>query len=171
MMTAPTELPLQDIHLPAVVNAWPPALGWWLLAFFCIVLVASLVLVIKRYRKKWGYRKAALHLLNQQYRDWQQSPEEQQLQTLQEMLRLLKRVAITAYPTENLSGLFGQAWISFLNRQTSAPYFDQTLSELMVTQQYLSSSTIGQTMNIQAVHHAIKQWINNHVTPVKTEAC
>ena len=52
--------PIADIHLPNTVSPWPPAIGWWLLLILIIALCAGSVYTLKRYQKKWRYRRAAL---------------------------------------------------------------------------------------------------------------
>ena len=43
-----SELQLRDIHLPAEVGWWPPAIGWWVLALIVLIL---LVMLLQRWRQ------------------------------------------------------------------------------------------------------------------------
>ncbi|WP_139173042.1 DUF4381 domain-containing protein [Marinobacter sp. AC-23] len=46
---------LRDIHLPQTGGFWPPAPGWWVLAFVLLVAVAILVWAVRRRhrRNRW----------------------------------------------------------------------------------------------------------------------
>jgi len=172
-MTPQTELAIQDIQLPAAASGWPPAIGWWLLALLIIGSVIGAAVLLKRYQKKWGYRKAALALLKTEYKQWQhQSAEDTALtvKTLQNMLAILKRTAITAYPDANLSGMYGVQWIQALNQQTSAPCFTETLENIVIEQQYKTESTIDHsTIDISLIYSNCQQWIKQHATDYQQE--
>jgi hypothetical protein len=166
-------LPLADIHLPAGVSSWPPAIGWWLLLALVIALVAGAVIIIKKHRKKWGYRKTALRLLKQTHKvvtDTLSSSEPALAQGLpqtsaQQLLALLKRTAITAYPNSNAKTLFGQAWVDFLNQQTPKAVFTGKLAELLLSQQYQSHTAEGiSNSDLQTLYMACQYWISKHAT-------
>jgi len=162
-------LPIADIHLPNTVSPWPPAIGWWLLLVLVIALCAGSVYAFKRYQKKWRYRRAALSLLKQQYQQWQERGEDLNCATA--MIAIVKRTAITAY-SEDSAALFGQAWINFLNQQTSKSYFSDSLAQWMSEQQYqahssqqLSNSTQQASDNkvdIPLLYKACENWIKHH---------
>lgn len=173
--TSPNTLPIADIHLPGTVSAWPPAIGWWLLALLLIALFIGASMVIKRYRKKWGYRNAALRLLEQQtktYSEGEITPSATSAYT-QALLGLLKRTAVTAYPQHNIAALFGQDWINALNQQTKKPYFNSTLATFLVNQQYQASKAYNED-TVSALNKACKAWIkhhNTHYTPRGAHTC
>ena len=168
-------LPIADIHLPAAVSPWPPAIGWWLLLILVIALCAGSVYAFKRYQKKWRYRRAALGLLKQQYQQWQEHEGNNEhsngLPCATAMIAIVKRTAITAY-SEDSAALFGQAWINFLNQQTSKSYFSDSLAQWMSEQQYqahstqqLSNSTqqaSDDKIDIPLLYKACENWINHH---------
>jgi hypothetical protein len=176
---ANSPLALADIHLPAGVSSWPPAIGWWLLLALVIALVTGAVIIIKKHRKKWGYRKAALRLLKQTHKTYTdtlsssdpalaqasaQHPSVQQPYA-QQMLALLKRTAVTAYHDSNAKALFGQAWVDFLNQQTPKSLFTGKLAELLLSQQYQSHTAESiSDSDLQVLYKACQYWITKHAT-------
>ena len=165
------ELSIRDIHLPDSLHWWPPAIGWWLLAILLIASLVGLFLLIKRYRKKWGYRNVALALLKKDYKHWRQqnatTKSTASQEALQQMLRVLKRTAITAYPKADAASLHGQPWVDFLNQQTNSDYFQQQCSDILLNQQYQASANI----DITAFYHACRAWVKHHHTRIKETRC
>jgi hypothetical protein len=168
-------LPIADIHLPVAVSPWPPAIGWWLLLILAIALCAGGVYALKRYQKKWRYRRAALSLLKHQYQQWQaregadNSDLRSDLNSATAMIAIVKRTAITAY-SEDSAALFGQAWIDFLNQQTSKAYFSDSLAQWMSEQQYQAHSTQSapdQRIDISQLYKAGENWIKHHRVQIK----
>jgi hypothetical protein len=200
-------LAIADIHLPAEVGLWPPAIGWWLLLALLIALFTAVCLgsyhVGRRYQQKWRYRRAALGLLKQRYRQWQQHndstsvglgnesesegkidsevnakmgsgmtrqlEDNSDLGCATDMIAIVKRTAITAYSQDN-AALFGQAWIDFLNQQTTTAYFSDSLAQWMIKQQYqapsaplVSTDTADtQKLDISQLYNACESWIKQH---------
>ncbi len=168
---ANAELPIADIHLPDAIGFWPPAIGWWLA--FIVVIVALYIFIrwayrsVRAYQKKWGYRKAALTLLDDEFQAIQTQPKQSPIP----LLRLLKRTAINAYPDQNIQGLYGQAWIDCLNHQTEENYFDEQFTTIFYQQQYQNNSDLTDhqtdfhfdtaTQN-KKLYQSIKLWIKNH---------
>lgn len=106
---------LQDIHLPEAASWWPLAPGW-------IVLIALLMIAIGFFGTRWvlayrknRYRRAALTELEQLASEL--NDEAHAAATLQATNALLKRVALRAYPREDVAALNGAAWARFLIEQ------------------------------------------------------
>lgn len=99
---------LRDIHLPPAVSWWPPAPGWWVLA---ALLVAALGFgyLWYRHRRRTGWRRNALAELNL-LRNSQGGELVRQLSTL------LRRVAISRFPRDEVAALTGARWLAFLDR-------------------------------------------------------
>ena len=155
---------LEDILTPAGVSAWPPAPGWWLLALVLLLATALGLHALHRYRKKWGYRKQGLRLLDQHYRQWQQQPDDHR--ACQDLLSALKRVAITAYPQEKtIVHLYGNAWVNFLNAQTPTPVFDGQNATVIAGGQYKQQAD----MDIHALYHSCRHWTLQH--RLRPETC
>ncbi|MGS2716640.1 DUF4381 domain-containing protein [Eionea flava] len=164
-------LPLADIHTPEHVSAWPPAIGWWLLLALLITLLIATIIGVKRYQKKWGYRRAALALLNTHYQQWQKAT-----QTSQEnnedinhtcataLNEILKRTVRTAYGSDK-AALYGDAWVSFLNQQTQKDYIQGDIAVWIKEQQYRPQPTTtadNHTINIPDFYKACACWVKHH---------
>lgn len=153
-------VPLDDIILPDPVSFfWPPAIGWWLLLALLIVVIVLTAIAVQRYRKKWGYRKAGLTLLKQQYQQWQQSERAalDNNQACQGMLIALKRTALSAYPQQQIKALHGQAWVELLTRHIKGD-IDQALVEAICEQQYRPDTNI----DIDSLYRHCQHWIKHH---------
>lgn len=98
---------LRDIHLPPPVSWWPPAPGWWLL--LTVLLVTALVLywMVRRHRRNAWRRQALQELARLQGSD--------DATVASQLSILLRRVAISLYPHEEVAALTGKAWLAFLD--------------------------------------------------------
>ncbi len=110
---------LRDVHLPEAISAWPPAIGWWILA---ALLFTGIGFAIRyawhRHQRRAFLREARLRL---QAMPLQQghSPAQQ----LQRANDLLKRCAMQTYPQRDIASLHGEDWLDFLNATSRAPLF------------------------------------------------
>ena len=151
-MNSAQPLVLEDIITPTEIGIWPLAPGWWLLLLSIVGITTLMIVLIKRHQKKWGYRKQALQRLKAEYQHWQLAGDEQQC--LSAMASIVKRTAITAYPTVNIKSLYGQQWIDFLNKHTQKVVFDQDLSTALYQKH--------RGINIDELYEQYKQWIKTH---------
>lgn len=95
---------LRDIVSPTPPAWWPPAHGVWLL----LVLLALLLLVLlyqwRQRRKENAYRVAGLEML-------------ENAASVRDISLTLKRVALVAFPREQVASLYGVEWQLFLEQQ------------------------------------------------------
>ncbi len=152
-----TSLPIEDIITPESVDFWPLAIGWWLLLILSFIVMVGLFLIYKKHKKKWGYRKQALYLLEQTFKKWKAKKSSNE-DTCHELLTLLKRTAITAYPDQSISSLHGEAWLDLLNSQTPSPLFDKAMRNVIRTQQYQKKVNV----DINTLKNICEQWIKQH---------
>ena len=104
-------LNLKDIVIPSPVSWWPPDTGGMLVLaglIFCLTLIGLQKYL--RYRKN-RYRRAGLELI-------------EDASTAQEISIILKRVALAAYPREQVASLYADEWVDFLNRTCTRTHFD-----------------------------------------------
>ena len=98
---------LRDIHLPEAISWWPMAPGWWFLMILASMgLLFSGICLISRYQKRL-YRRQAMEYL-EKIEDLQGQKQ------LVELMALLKRTAISAYPDQSLAKLSPNALLEFL---------------------------------------------------------
>lgn len=94
---------LYDIVIPDGPAWWPLAPGAWVLillgVFLLLVIGYRLYLLWDRNR----YRRAGLHLLDDAATEYEVSV-------------ILKRVALAAYPREQVASLYGAEWLTFLHQ-------------------------------------------------------
>lgn len=100
---------LRDIHLPQAGGFWPPAPGWWALAFVLLAAVAVLIwLVRRRHRRNLWLRLAKAELADLELTAVKEPQWFTQLNTL------LKRVARERYPSEHPEAQSGEQWAAYL---------------------------------------------------------
>jgi len=131
---------LRDIVLPNAPGLWPPAPG--VLIVLAIVAIVVLIICLQwlSLYKRNAYRRAGLLLLNQVKTDYDISV-------------LLKRVALAAFPREQVASLYGRDWMIFLKQ--SCP--DSRFSEIDVS---ISSDKANNDLIKQAGF-----WIRHHRVP------
>ena len=92
---------LRDLIIPPAPPLWPLAPGLWIALGVVTLLLALLVWTVLSRRRRNAYRRAGLSLLKD-------------ARTTHEASVILKRVALVAYPREQVASLHGDEWISFL---------------------------------------------------------
>ena len=98
---------LRDILPPDAPPLWPLATEAWLLL---LILASSAIILIyqrQQAKKRNAYRQAGLALLDG-------------VSTVHDVSVVLKRVALAAYPREQVASLYGEDWATFLH-QTCHP--------------------------------------------------
>lgn len=146
------ELPLRDIHLPAGVPWWPPAAGWWLLLVLLIV-IGMAVWAVRHARQRQRLRRQALDELQRIEQAFAEHANTQQLAGACSVL--LRRVAISRYPRQEVAGLTGRAWLDFLNRHGRTRPFDDAAAATLLHAPYEKDVT----GNPQALLNACRRWL------------
>ena len=149
---------LHDIVPLQPVSWWPLAPGWYVLAF----IIASLAFVFAwRARRRWlaqRYRRQALDELRAIQHDSLEPAV-----TAANLMTLLKRTALSAYPRQQVAGLTGEDWWSFLDQCTSGETFREQLGPKTSALVYSDSPSIdASTAIVQQLAVATEYWIRNH---------
>jgi hypothetical protein len=103
---------LRDIHSAGQPGWWPPAPGWWVLAFIFLLVLGLLLrkflhwLSIRRRRQTW---LRELEALNREH-DPSQHPREY----LAGLNRLFRAVAVRAFPGTACGRLQGEPWVAWI---------------------------------------------------------
>lgn len=114
---APTILDLRDIALPDPVPAWPPApLFWWLLGA-ALVATALLAWRLAVARRRSAYRRAGRARLDSLADGSDPSS------IVAGTSVILKRVALAAFPREEVAALSGLPWLAFLDSKVGGREF------------------------------------------------
>ena len=131
---------LRDIFIPDPPPFWPPAPGVWV-ALGIVVLMALLAgWRLYANRKRNAYRKAGLLLLGN-------------ARTSYDVSVVMKRVALAAFPREQVASLYGDDWAVFLHRTCPRSYF----SEMVTTDAAAESD--------QKLVELAGIWIRHHRVP------
>ena len=147
---------LRDIHAPGMIETWPPAPGWWVLALLALALV---LFAASRLLRRWldnRYRREAMAELTQIKTDWRRHGNDQTY--LEALQKLMKRVALTRFPREQVAGLTGEAWVRFLDQSTGSHDFSMAESEALIDGAYREDISI----DINSIEAAAGSWIEKH---------
>ena len=147
---------LRDIHHPAMIETWPPAIGWWLLA--TLALVALLAVMVWLFRRWYAnkYRRDAMAELAHLADTWQS--EQDDLRYVESLQLLLKRVALTRFPRQDVASLTGEAWVRFLDQSTGSHDFTIGATEALIDGNYRTDVSI----DVDELQTAAALWINKH---------
>lgn len=135
---------LRDIVIPEAPSLWPFSTGLWLAL---IVMAAILIYVALQWysaHKRDAYRRAGLSLLDG-------------ARTVHDVSVILKRVALAAYPREQVAPVYGDQWLKFL---------DSTCPKC----QFTELAGLDDTSEAdQRLRHMASRWIEQHRVPTDLE--
>lgn len=104
---------LKGVHAPDTISWWPPAIGWWLVVFFSLLMIIACVYFGRRYWRQNAWRRQAKREVTLLVDAYQSQPSQAQLLAL---IQLLKRSMAAAYRDPSLLSLAGTAWQEHLKR-------------------------------------------------------
>lgn len=146
-----------EVVSPEPISWLPRTAGWQVLGILLVLLVL--------YR---GWQR-----LHRWYRNRYRREAAARLQRLagqpdtplpaREVNRLLKLTALAAFPREEVAGLYGRAWIDFLNRQCTAPAFAGEQAELLAEGTYRATVVEGPAR--RQLLEASLAWVREHGNP------
>jgi len=113
--TAPDALQLRDIHLPPAPPFWPPAPGWWLLAVLAVVAIGLLAWGIAALLRRRRIRQQGSQLLDALARLGERLERDPSPEGLAHVSVLLRRLALSKFPRQQVAALTGTAWLHFLD--------------------------------------------------------
>jgi hypothetical protein len=146
-------IPLRDIHLPAAVSWWPPALGWWVLGALVVGLLAYYVLRYVRQNRQ----RAALKLLNKIKLDLEAGalPES----SLQVLSSVMRRFAMSvAINPALVAGLIGKAWLQYLDSCWERDAFCEGPGSMLTVAPYAPANSIARDAAIELTSVCI-DWV------------
>jgi len=135
-----SQLPLRDIHMPAPIGWWPPALGWWLVAG--LVLAAAAFYAFHYYRAR--HKRAALRAMTRLRAALEQGAEP--VACLQFLSTILRRFAMTVVvpgaAEPDVAGLIGDRWLRYLDGCWDRTDFTAGLGKRLVAAPYARPNSI-----------------------------
>ncbi len=149
---------LRDWHLPDPVSWWPPAPGWWLVAG---VLLATLLLTAHVWRR-WHQQRTSTRIALRQLDALQTAltADGDVRRFAAGVAQLLRRLALVRFPSAQIAGLTGQAWLSFLDATGGNGGFTQGAGRLFTDAAYRADAT-AQDGDPEQLHKLAADWIRN----------
>jgi hypothetical protein len=146
---------LKDIHLPDAVSAWPPAPGWWILAFLMLALLGwSIWTILKNYQQKHLLR-VSITTLEQIEQDYKKHQNPQQL--IRQYSSLLRRISLALFSRTEVASLTGQPWLEFLDEQASTTLFKSEAGNLLLNAPYQRPEKSIE--HLEQLNEAMTKWI------------
>lgn len=106
---------LKDIHGVAEPSWWPPAPGWWLLA---ALVAAAFAYALTRLAARWRVHRRRRRLLEfLDGLDAKHDPDSEGADYLAELNRLIRAVALRAFPETPCARLEGRQWVQFIHER------------------------------------------------------
>jgi hypothetical protein len=147
---------IEEVLAPAVISWLPSAPGWRYLA--AVLLIVGLWWSWKRLQR-WRrnrYRKTALVELSHLVEDHSFTQP-----LLAPLAALLKATALQCSPRTDIASLSGEAWLDWLNRQSSTPLFSETSCYLLGDALYRKELSVEGAAINQLVSES-RLWIQRH---------
>lgn len=150
---------LKDIHTPTAIENWPPAYGWWLLAVFAIICIYLLITWLIKVRKVRLAKRQALKALQQ--------IDDTNKDRVSQLNQLLKRVAISYFPQQNVQEIHGKKWTAFLIKTLNSNKAKRLAKSFELMQQTLyRPHTLDQT-DFNDYQKSVETWIKDALPPRK----
>jgi hypothetical protein len=144
-------LPLKDIHLPPDVSVWPLSSGWWLLIGLILFCIASGFWMYRRFKRRAGLRAANKLLLA-----IANDPQPTNQQKLTALSALLRRVAISTAPRDQVASLNGEAWLAYLDKGFKDAPFSQGIGCCLADAHY---RTTPAEVDLPALIKLCERWL------------
>jgi hypothetical protein len=128
---------LAGIHLPEAVGFWPPAVGWWILL---AGLIITAVFFTRSTLKAIVRRKKLANALQELARSYRSYTEQALFENsksiagpvfLNQLNAILRRVALTLYPSANIASLSGADWLNFLDSYDTGNEFSSGCGKIL----------------------------------------
>ncbi|GJM06542.1 MAG: hypothetical protein DHS20C10_02760 [marine bacterium B5-7] len=141
---------LRDIHEPAAVSWWPPAMGWWLvLGAIIIVWGVAWHLLFKRKQRLAAKKQALVEIEKISVSDL--SPNDAAAQLSQLMRRLIRHY----YPEKQVDALSGDAWLHVVLETAEEKNLSSKIGSAILDAAYADTTTLDRTTQCDWV----RQWV------------
>lgn len=150
---------LKDIRTPAAIEFWPPAYGWWLLAGLIILSICLLTIWLIKARKVRLAKRQALQALKQ--------IEGSHSDSVSKLNQLLKRVAMTYFPQQNVQEIYGEQWIDFLVKTLPEKRSKDLAGTFGLMQGSLYRSKTLDSAEYNSCQKSVETWIKHALPPSK----
>jgi len=152
---------LADIHLPAPVSYWPPAIGWWILATAALVL---LVILFRKFANRARQQKIyqyALAELQRCYDNYSQADpantDQSKLNYVNQFNTVVRRVALVHYPQANAASLDGASWVDFIRQKGESSLMTDEIATALQYGRFQTKCDV----DVDAMQSFGQQWIES----------
>jgi hypothetical protein len=142
---------LCDIHLPEPLPFWPLAPGYWIIIGIIILLIGGSWWLYKYHSQ--SFKNIALKELKQ-LRIFYKNDHTQLIINISILLR---RVALVAFPHDQVAGLNGIEWLQFLDKTGNTQEFSNGFGKILATSPYQKNTQIK---DIEVLFNLVETWIN-----------
>jgi hypothetical protein len=125
---------LKDIHLPHAISTWPTAPGWVILIALLTMTIGYLIYRYYQRRRSLYTVKFALSVLDKLKSLSVSNPEN--INIAAQISTLIRRNALHYFRREDIAGLSGHAWLTFLNISGNTNDFTAETGQLLITAAY-----------------------------------
>lgn len=150
---------LKDIHPPSTIESWPPAYGWWLLGIFSIIGVSLIIMWFLSARNKSLAKRQALKSLQQ--------IDASNSDSVSQLNQLLKRVAMTYFPNQNVRELHGPQWTNFIVNTLPKNKIKDFSEPFESMQQMLYRAQTSENASFARYYKLVETWIKYALPPRK----
>lgn len=150
---------LKDIHIPAVIDIWPPAYGWWLLVMLVTLGIGVLTIWLLNVRKIRRAKRQTLHAL--------QRLDSSSLDCVSQLNQLLKRVAMAYFPTQNIQKMHNENWTAFLVKTLPNNKVKDFSASFASMQQSLYQPHLSENTDFPSYQQSVQSWIKYALPPSK----
>lgn len=154
------ELELRDIHLPADVSWWPPAIGWWVLLLLFILMLVALYFVIKKL-KQVSVRKMAL-IEFESIKDKYHANQDKTVLS-QQLSQLLRQVMLSSGNRSDVANLTGEAWLNQLNSLNTKAELSQQWLDIMAQSSYQKTADFDAHALLDHIQHWLDKFPKRYV--------
>ncbi|SCY44237.1 DUF4381 domain-containing protein [Desulfoluna spongiiphila] len=159
-MTDPTSLEnLHDIIPMAPQPLWPPAPGWYVVAWVTAAAAVWLCVTATLRWRKNRYRREALAELDLITRG-----DNTAWENLTLLPALVKRTALAAYGRKAVASLTSDNWLAFLDRSLPTSDFTEGAGRLLVDIPYQPNESLASRdpAEAKALVRLVETWIKKH---------
>lgn len=149
-----TPLPLRDLHLPDAIGWWPLAPGWWGVIAVFVVVAAY---VAWRMFRRWQINAPRRYAMRELARYEAEYLEHRNPVRLGKQLSELLRRGMLAYaPREEVAGLTGDEWLTWLDLGMPLPYFHTEGGKSLLSLPYRDPDSDFSDIDISAMLAAVR---------------
>lgn len=153
-------LMLRDIHQPAAIAWWPPAIGWWALLS---VLLFGLLMAWWRFWPQWlRYQKRKKWLATFVRLQQQAAHPKQAHKALMNVSKLLRKIAHKRFPEQAAGQLLGQDWLRFLNETSGEAIFQGEIGKALTVGPYSPHCRLSEA-DRKKLFQGVIAWVEKYV--------